>query len=516
METFISNIYNRTVDDISSDNLEEYQIYAEYMSNIISQLPNSSRLQFLLGTSSAQASFYFMDNKGAVNASLYNNLLNQRVLGEGTQYGVKQVSLTLDSFINSYLSVYTKLRYQLSPSDKATQQRINVSVAATIRELVPLWNTWVNQFQPKSVSKLNETNTDIALIQITDTLNTIWINHEYIETLKEDPSFPYVHIDDFKNIYNQIPKTVINEMVELMINVYKLSGAAGQITSCIANAIHTLAGIISNLQRPTKENKGLSLTGSSKLIPGLLFEPINPDDIINQLNTNPVVLYSNNNKVVKLSSNLLKIKIVNSQEVTISPLRFLSNTLENGIITSVFKETFSGTSYFVEAIVNNPVVNPQMKYTPRPFDIMSNTGWMLSEPVQEAIKNGYPSPTGITGYVFNSKPSFNFDKDGDFGFINSIVFSQFLELYITFTDCDVKKVKNYFEKNKESKFNFLGKPIGKPSMTFPYSYRFSNETNETIMVVIKPEPPGYLPPNNNDITSSSCQLVAVEIIYPFA
>ncbi|MGO4771056.1 hypothetical protein ACEN2I_05295 [Flavobacterium sp. W22_SRS_FK3] len=515
MEAFVSNICNKKIAETISDTNAEYQIYAEYMSNIILQLPNSDKLQFLIGSSSGQASFYFKNNQGFVNASLYNNFLNQRVSGEGVQYGLRQVGLTSDSFINSYLSVYLKLRYQLSQSDKAAQQKININVASTVTQLVPIWNTYVTQFEPKSISKLNETNNDIALIQITDALNTVWINPKFILKLKENPSYPYEHIDEFAAIYNQIPKTVPNAMIELMINIYKVSGTAGEITSSIAYAIHTLAVIINNLLRPNNENKGLSLTGTTKFIPGLIFEPENPQSIIDQLNENPVISYTNNNNVVKLSSGFLKVNLSDLDEIIIPPLRFLSNTLENGTSSSVFKETFSGTSYVVEAIVNNPVINPQLRVTPQPFDILTNTGWMFSEPIKDAVKNGYPAPTDITGFVFNSEPNFNFNEGGDFGFINSFVFSQFLELYITFTDCNVSKVKKYFETNKSSKFSFLGKPFGNSSETLNYNYEFGNQTDNCIVVKIKPEPPGYRPPEVS-VEDSSCQVVAVEIVYPFA
>ncbi|OIV43290.1 hypothetical protein [Flavobacterium johnsoniae] len=516
MENLISNAATRIFTKCISDDSVENQTYAEYMSNIILQLPNSEKLQFLTGTSSGQASFYFMNNAGQLNASLYNNFLNQRISGEGSQYGVRQVSLTSDSFINSYLSVYLKLRYQLSPKDNAEQERISKNVSSTVSELIPLWNAYVTEYQPEKISKLNETNTDIALIQVTDALNTVWINLEYILKLKEEPSYPYTHINDFYIIYSEIPEEGVSiKMKELMKSIYELSGAAGAVTAEIANAVHTLAIIIYNLIYPSNTNKAISVTGTDQLIPGLLFEPSDADDIVNQLSRIPVVSYTNHNNVDRLSSELLKINIINSKEITISPLKFLSNTLAGGTINSVFKETFSGTSYVVEAIVNNPVVNPQMMVSPVPFDIMTNTGWMLSEPIKQAVKNKYPPPTNITGYVFNSEPNFNFSEGGDFGFINSMVFSQFLELYITFTDCNVGKVKKYFENNKSSRFNFLGQSIGNPAEALSYSYQVKNENSNSVTVVIKPKPPGFIPPTS-DITESSSQITAVEVVYPFA
>ncbi|WP_163407873.1 hypothetical protein [Flavobacterium ajazii] len=517
METFIKDIDDSAYAKYVPDDTPEYPIYAEYMSNIILQLSKLGRLQFLTGTSSGQASFYYRSFfDGPVNASLYNNFLNQRISGQGTQYGVRQVGLTSDSFINSYLSVYLKLGYQLSKADKTAQQKIYNDVSATVKKITPLWNKYVNDFEPKGILKLNETNTDIALIQITDVLNTVWINPDYVLVLKKDPSYPYEHIDEFEKIYAKIPETVPKEMKELMMEIYSLSGKAGGVTAKIANAVHTIAMIIYNLKLPTEANKAIPLTGISSLVPGLTFDSIlSPDDIINKLRTYPVVSYTNNNNVTKLSSDLLKVSMPDSEEIPISPLKFLSNTLENGEISSVFKQTFSGASYVVKAIVNNPVFDPNMGVNPVPFDILSNTGWMNPEPVKEAIQHGYPAPTDITGYVFNSEPNFNFKEGGDFGFINGIVFSQFLELYITFVDCNVKRVKKYFQQNKLSNFSFLGKPIGNPTDTLPYTCEVGHETNTTISVVIKPPPPGYIPPDS-DITNSSCQLIAVEVVYPFA
>ena len=527
METLMSNDDNQTFikgvpDNLKAflktapdDNTDACQIYAEYMSKIIVQLPNPEKLQLLTGTSSTQASFYFMNGQGALNASLYNNFLDQRIKGQGSgYYNVKQADTTSDSFVNCYLDLYLKLRYQLSDADKIKQEDINNAVSSTVSELIPIWNHYVETFKPEKILRLSEIK-EIALIQVTDSLNTVWIDPDFVGKVKNKPSYPYEHISEFRNIYSKIPKTVPSEMMDLMVNIFQLSGTAGEVTAELANAAHTIIMIIYNLQHPSRANKGIPLTGSGYLIPGYWFER-DSDDIIRQLNEYPVRSYTNNNQVFKMSSDVLRISLLESEDLTISPLKFLSNILEDGEQSSVFKETFSGTSCVVEAIVNNPVVEPQMRGNPVPFDIMANTGWMFAEPVKDAIKNGYPPPTNVTGYVFNSEVKFDFEEGGDFGYINSMVFSQFLELYITFRDCNVPKVKDYFEKNKASKFAFLGESIGNPSVVTSYSCQFGNETRESLEVIIKPPPPGYIPPEVYDITHSSSQLIAVEVVYPFA
>ncbi len=498
----------------------EYEVYAEYMSNIIKQLPNPGELKLLNNTSSAQASFYFLDDAtSAVNATLYNNLLNQRIVGEGKINDVDQVGLTQDSFTNGYLSVFTKIRYQLSPNDKATQQKINSEVASTVRSLIPLWNAWVDAIKPDDVKKLNETNTDIALIQMTNTLNTVWLNPAYSETIQNDSSYPYTHLNDFNDIYNKIPTSVSKKMRDHMIEVFNKSGAAGAITADIANATQTLAGIIDNIQNPTTGNSGnggIAITGSDKAVPGLVFEPARPNAIVDQLSTNPPsTVYKFSRRITKSNETTLNVQASASGGISIPILSFFSVGTSAGVKTSVFERDYSGSDFKVDVVVNNATINPLMSSSPKLYNISTKQGWMSTAPAKEAIKNGYPAPTGVTGYVFNSEPNFNFGQGEDFGYINSLIFSQFLEMSISFEKCDSKQVRKYFEEHSNTGVYFLGIRLGGVSQSASYSYSFSEETKTSIKVTIKPPAPGYTPGTDN-ITQSLSQLVAVGVEYPFA
>jgi hypothetical protein len=499
---------------------QQNELYAGYMSFIIQQLPDPKRLNMLSGPSNGQASFYFLDETtGRVNATLYNNLLNQRVVGEGTINGVEQVGLADDSFVNSYLSVYTKIRYQLSPADKARQQQINMDVASTIRILVPVWNAWVDANLPANVNKLDIPDTNVALVQMTDTLNTIWLNPVYAETLKNDPSYPYTHLSIFKTIYGNIPVTVPDDMINLMTEIFRLSGAFGAITAQVANATHTLSGIINNLQKPLtgpSGNGALLLTGSGAAVPGLIFNPVLPGFIINQLNQYPVVPVAYEYSVTRLDKNTLQVKTMLNQESAIDILDFFSDKIPDESRTSIFQKACAGSLYRIKLVVNNPVINPAMNVNPLPFDVFKNTGWMLAGPAKEAILNGYPAPAEITGYVFNSRPGFQFGQNENFGYISSLIFSQFLELEIHFIECVSAEVKQYFDQHALAAFNFLGISL-RANSSFTYlHYEYSNQTETSITVIIKPPPPGFIPPEEGSITQSLCHLVAVSVNYPFA
>ena len=496
----------------------EYEVYAEYISNIIKQLPNPGKLKLLTNTSSAQASFYFLnDATSAVNSTLYNNLLNQRIEGEGTANGVDQVGLTQDSFTNSYLSVFTKLRYQLSQNDRATQQRVNADVASTVRALIPVWNAWFDAIEPKDVTKLNATNTDIALIQMTNTLNTVWLNPDYKVTIEKDPTYPYTHLNDFNKIYSKIPVSVSKQMRDYMIEVFNKSGAAGAITADIANATQTLAGIIDNIKNPTtgdNGNGGITITGSDSAVPGLVFEPARPNAIVDQLRTNPPSsVFRVSKRVTKSTETTLNVQASVSAGISIPILSFFSVGASGSAKTSIFERDYSGSNFTVDVVVNNATVSPLMSSSPLLYNISTRQGWMSTSPVKDAIKNG--DQTNVTGYVFNSDPNFDFNEGGDFGYINSLIFSQFLEISIGFDKCDSKQVRKYFEEHTDTGVYFLGIRLGGVSQSSSYSYSFSDETATSIRVTIKPEAPGYIP-GTDDINQSLSQLVAVGVVYPFA
>lgn len=494
------------------------QVFAEYMANIIKQIPTPGSFDLLTGTANAQASFYFQSpTTSEINANLYNNILSQRVRGLPAQYGVDQAELTSSVFTNDYNQLYLSIIYQLSPADQALQQQLDAKTAGTITTLRPIWNSWVDAFgksETPPVIKLDMNDTNVALIQMTAVVQTQWVNPSYVKTLKNDPAYPYVHMNDFDQIFSEIPATVPTTMRNEIKTVYNAQGAAGALTAQVSNATQTLQGIIQNIQHPSTANGGLKLTGSSNMIPGLTFQPADPITLVDELKTSPpagVLKYSAS--VTKSTGTELDVEASGQAGISISILDFFSVTVGGRASGSIFEETYAGSKYTVEVVVNNPTLQPLMTVEPLLYNASTAQGWLDSTPVKDAIANG--SSTNVTGYVFTQQPNFNFGKGCDFGYIDSMVLSQFLELNITFSQCDSKKVKKYFQQRTSGSIRFLGIPLGGGSQSSSYSYEYSAETASTITVTLKPNPPGYTP-GGTDVTQSLCNLVAVGVKYPFA
>jgi hypothetical protein len=500
------------------------QIFADYMANIIKQIPNPGKLTLLTGTANSQVSFYFQSpTTSQINADLYNNILSPRVKGVGSQYGVNQAALLSSSFINGYNQIYLSLRYQLSQLDQATMQTLLAKVAGSITALRPIWNAWVDTFGPKPnsssepsilVPKLDMNDTNIALIQMTGTMQTTWLNPSFQEKLKADSSYPYQHMNDFDQIFSGIPLSVPAQMRDLIKQVYNAQGAAGGITAKQANATQILSGVRNNVQHPSQANGGLKLSGSDKMIPGMIFQPQDPMTLTNELGAYPTQGLTYSAIVTKSSSSTLTFEASVGGGISIPILDFFSIGLSGGAKTSIFNNDFAGSRFTIKLTVNNPTLQPIMTVTPMLYNITTQQGWLYVDPVKEAIKNG--RNTDVTGFVFDGGvPSFHLEEGGDFGYINTLVLSQFLELSLVFEQCNSTEVRKYFEQYASATISFLGIPLGGVSQSSTYSYSYSNQTETTITVTLKPKAPGYTP-GGTDITQSLCNLVAVGITYPFA
>ncbi|NEO29346.1 MAG: hypothetical protein F6K36_02605 [Symploca sp. SIO3C6] len=493
------------------------QIFAEYMANIIKHIPDPGTLTMLTGTANSQASFFFQSSTtNEINANLYNNILSPRVKGGDSPFGVNQAELLSAAFTNAYLQVYLSLRYQLSQADQATEQELVAKVANNIKTLRPLWNEWVNVFgSEQKVPKLNMSNTDTALLEMTGTLQVTWVNPDFKQKLVDDPSYPYTHMNDFDQIFSLIPATVPLQMRTQIKAVYNAQGAQGAITAKRSNATQILSGVRQNIQQPRTENGGLKLTGSDRMIPGLTFQPANPTTIVDQLRTNPPTeTLSYTGSITKSDNTTLSFNASVSGGISIPILDFFSLTPSGGATTSIFQNDFAGSKFSVEVVVNNPTLQPKMTVAPLLYNISTAQGWLYADPVKEAVNNG--SNTDVTGFVFDGGlPDFDFSEGGDFGYVNTLVLSQFLELKLVFEQCRSKEVRKYFEQHTKATISFLGIPLGRASQSSSYSYDYSAETETSITVTLKPNPPGYVP-GGSDITESLCNLVAVGVIYPFA
>jgi len=495
------------------------QVFDEYMSNIVAQMPTHSGLAVLQGVANSQVSFAFKSSAtDEVNNNFYNNLLAPRYEGQPQLYGVGQVKQSSSTFINAYQQLYASLTYQLSQADQAHYNSAMAAVNNKMRTLVPLFNKWVQAVgasMTPPVKELNGQDMEAALMQLTAVMNGPWLGDGYAAKLKADPNYPYQHMTDFNQIYGNIPLSVPTTVTDAISSVWTDQGIVGGLVAKKALAVQTIASINNNLAHASADNGGMQLATSHDFVPGWTFQPSDPTPITTLLGSNPPqgsLTYKT--QVTRSASNSLSVHSSTGGGISIPFLDFFSFGVSGGASASIFDQSYAGSSFEVEVVVNNPTVNPMLTMKPLLYDSSTQSGWLDVDPINEARKNG--SNTDVTGYVFTGGvPSFDFDEGGDLGFISAAVLSQFLEINITFSNCDSQSVQKFFEAHISSSVSFLGIPLGGASASSSYSSSYSNQSKDAVTVTLRPNPPGYTP-GTSSIDDSLCALVAVGVTYPFA
>lgn len=495
------------------------QIFDDFLTAILKQLPQADGLSMLQGPQNSQAPFYFKESAtGDLSKNFYNSLLAPRYAGVEPLNGVKRVQQVNDQFVSTYAQLYGSLTYNLSEQDQALKQQVAAQVNDQMRGLVPLYNAWVKVAGATAkppVTPLDERDMQVALAQLTVQMNGCWIADAYKKDFQQDSSFPYTHMQLFRKIYGNMPITLPGPVITQIETIWNSLGTLGGFQAKVSSATQALEGIKANLSDPSAANGGLRLGGTESFVPGWTFQPEQPTTIQTKLGTNPPsgsLTYSG--RFSQSNSSSIAFHTSTGGSVQIPILDFFSASIGGSTETSIFEQSFAGQTFKIDVTVNNPTVDPYLSMKPLLYDFATQQGWMMIGPIQEALANGNDNTK--TGYMFTGGvPKLDFGKNGDFGFLGGLILSQFLEISLTFTECKSDEVKKYFEANASASFNFLGIPLGGASASSTYESSYSNASESEITVTLKPTAPGYTP-GATSADDSLCALVATVIEYPLA
>jgi len=496
---------------------QQREVYTACMERLISEIPQyKNKYAILRDPNDSTASFYFKSSEtDEINRTLYDNLISKRIKGAGEgKFNIKYAEKTSSVFTNDYLMLYDKLIFQLSPEDESIYQSQVAKVAGKMKALAPLWNNWVKANPDQKVPPLDINDTNLALMQMTSTLMGPWFNTDYTEKVRGNPSYVYQHIEEFNKIFNKIPLSVPETMLNQIKDVLITQGTQGSIVSQRSTALKIIDSIKANIGTPTSENGGLKLKGSSKMIPGMSFQPASPLTLKNQLVQDPPTTMSIQVSITKTDQEALNVDVQGGASISIPISMFLSFGASGGAQYHLFENNFVGSKFDLKLTLRNVQYAPDLAIEPTPYNISTGQGWMYTQPIIEALKTG--TRTDVTGYKFTGgKPDFNFDKGGDFGIITGMILSQFPELSLTFEQCESKQVHEFFEQHASAGISFLGIPLGGGRESSRYTHDYSYESDTKITVNMKPAAPGIIP-GDSDINESLCQLLAVGVTYPVA
>ncbi|HEX8735303.1 MAG TPA: hypothetical protein VF721_08285 [Pyrinomonadaceae bacterium] len=375
------------------------------------------------------------------------------------------------AFTTSYFNVLQDTQYVLSAED---QMKLNAVVGAN--QVVV--NTLITDFvttQGPIPSPQNKTLSSQLLYVMTEILT--W----------GVPGLTLAQLQNSTNPMSLLPNiplgagAIINDLMTYLGNSSSVAGIQGAVTSNNAQLAQTKSNIS---PAPADLSPGwiqiVDGSGNTSIAPEIDFQ----ESVANIQNE----LLPRAGKGRTFSVEFLATKL-DSNQVQVSN----SSSSGTGFIGFLFgASNSSGTSYnmfsFAENLTSCEVkleFNGVTKVTPSPFpyNISSAAGWWNPAPVKDAAN---PSNPPQSGYQFSTKPQFDFQTNGDFGFLSTIMISQQPIIKLTYKNASLSQFQQVFTQRKTWGTSFLGIPLAGGSNSSYTATASESQDGTSVVVTMSP------------------------------
>ena len=390
-------------------------------------------------------------------------------------------------FTNSFISVLSKVVYQLSRADTAT---LNNAYANATNQQMALLNAWKSTYGTLPTPSQGQMPID-AIMSI---ICTKWA----------DPPTTVNAIQNSINLQNLLNNAPPSGQAMMPVIANYVNALGSSVTLANAQTMNNayVNAALRALQTPSAANGGMLLNSSSTTYyPSYTFGT-DLSAIINGLQ----------------SSNTVEI----TMDVSIASATEYSVSIRGGTsFTIPFLEFFSlgvgaNASYFHDEIVKSAnSVSVKMTFTgvtlvnyrPSAFNESVLQNWCFMQPILDAIKN---QGQDVSGYHFSPSPGVDFSLNGQFGILQGVAISNYPSAEITVTSSNYQSIQTTFQQSVSTSISFLGIPLGGGSESTYSNSASSSSSTSTVTIKLTP-PPNMVAGSN---TSSVGWVLGVQTNYP--
>jgi hypothetical protein len=376
------------------------------------------------------------------------------------------VQLDDASFPTLYSQVLSKISYQLSSADLDQINQANQNNQSQQAALLQAWQAAFGSVPtPQSDSSTNGTSID----QIMNTIETQWAS----------PATTLLGLRNAPNLYNLLGNApaagmavipALSEYLATLDNVISLENQATMNNGYLRQALQAL-------QEPAA-NGGM-VTDGNRTVPVYQVNS-SLSQIQDGLKGSSSVKISM--EVSRTSFNQVTISLSGGGSFTMDVDDFLAISTE--MYSDYFNSQIASSANQIQIDMEFPGVT-LVSFGPMVFDSTSGTGWFWEQPVTEAIQNG---SADVSGFKFTVNPETDFSSSGPFGFLNSVVISNFPTITITVTGSDYNNIESAISEASSLGISFLGIPLDSASQS-AYSHNVNtNSAASSVTIQLVPPP----------------------------
>lgn len=368
-------------------------------------------------------------------------------------------------FTNQYLNVASKIGWSLSSADQA---KLNAAAANATQQQAAVLTTWQAQMGELPAGKS-------PIDGIAEIVTTQWANPPTTLTALQNAINP-------DSLLNQVPASG-GPVVPVFMNWINALGAAVPLQNQITMNNAYLKAAIRAIQTPSAANGAVELNDGSLQPAYAVNTPV--ADIENALkNTSTKIELSMD--VKRSTSDTFQVSVSGGGGFSVPILDFLS--LDVGGSSSYFSSDIATTSN--ETTVNMTFTGVNLvSYGPPAFSQAGQTkNWFWMDPVNEAIKSGYPAQD-VSAFKFESQPPVSdWSDSGPFGYLAGAAISNYPSIEIVVKSSSYQQIEKTFQQSASVGISFFGIPLGGGKEgTYSHSVK-TDSSSSTVTITLTPPP----------------------------
>ncbi|MFY0310299.1 hypothetical protein ACFMBG_10475 [Leisingera sp. D0M16] len=366
-------------------------------------------------------------------------------------------------FTNQYLNTASKIGWSLSSGDQA---KLNAAAANATQQQAAVLNTWQSQMGELPPGKQ-------PIDGIAEIITTEWADPPTTLTALQNSINP-------DQLLNKVPASG-GPVVPVFMNWINALGAAVPLQNQITMNNAYLKRAIQAIQQPSETNGGLTLNDGSVEPAYAVSTPV--ADIENALKnaSNKIELSMD---VKRATSDEFQVSISGGGGFSVPVFDFL--TLDVGGSSSYFSSDIATTSN--ETTVNMTFTGVNLvNYGPPAFSQAGQTKyWFWMDPVNEAIKNGYPAKD-VSAFKFVSQPPVSdWGDSGPFGYLAGAAISNYPSIEIVVKSSSYQQIEKTFQQSASVGISFFGIRLG-GGKEGSYSHSVTTDSSSsTVKITLTP------------------------------
>lgn len=369
---------------------------------------------------------------------------------------------TEGDYNGKFQQAVTKVNYNMSTDDLEILTKTKQNTIAQQRSLIKTWEDAQLKY-PEGKSKID------GIVHI---IRTEWTTDEKV-SLRDMQIAP--------DLFDLLDNAPASGMPVIPVFSQYLTAIGDGISVVNDQSLNDgiLLSVRSATNKASKLNGGIQLSdGTDDFYPAYEFS-ISQEDILNELRID--------DNAVEVG---LKMTDISETETSLSvggdasfkmPLGFFDIHLEAQ--ANFFTKIIAKQSTTIEINMKFKGITVA-KFGPKDFLLSSRKGWHYTEAIKKAMQNGNQD---ITGFQFAPKPNFDFEKNGDFGYISAVAISQYPEISVKIFSESYTKIETELQAavGGKLKIDFLGIPmtIGSKA-SFTGSNTTTNETEGSVSITL--------------------------------